>query len=107
MSALVLLLFRILRGERFRKATDTEKRWYGGSFVFMPILMFSFVRLGHSFLDRASPVGIWFYMMGWLLVLGVCLFVWARYIPAIISVMIGIMVWAITFWMSFTGRLLP
>jgi hypothetical protein len=100
------LLFRAASGERFRKATSVERRWYGGFFVFLPVFLFSFAHFGHSFLGRASPIGIWFYMMGGVLVLGICLFVWARYIPAIVSLILGVVVWAVIIWMLFTGRLI-
>jgi hypothetical protein len=93
-------------GERFRKATPAEQRWYSAFFLFVPIYMFSFARLGHSYLERAGIVGIWFYMMGCLAVLGLCTFLWARYIPALVSVIVGIVVWGVTVWLSFTGRFL-
>jgi hypothetical protein len=104
MPWLALFLARLASGERFRKATPGERRWYGGFFVFLPVFMFSFVHQGNSFLDKAGPVGIWFYLMGCLLVLGACLFLWSKYIPATVSLAIGVVVWAVTVWMSFTGR---
>jgi hypothetical protein len=104
MKGLFYLLFRILSGERFRKATTTEKRWGGAAFVFLPIYMFSFVRLGQSFLSRASPVGIFLFMMGSLLVFLLCLFIWARYIPTLVSVVVGVVVWVFMCWMSIIGR---
>jgi len=104
MRSLISLLFRIASGERLRKATPGELRWYTGFFFFMPIFMFVVVNLGHSYLDRASGVGIWFYMMASLLVLGSCHFLWARYIPATVSVILGIAVWGVMIWMSCTDR---
>ena len=104
MPWLLTFLFRLASGERFRRATPAERRWYGGFFVFLPIFLYSFSHIGHSFLNTASPMGIWCYMMGGILVLGASLFVWSRYVPAIGSVVLGIIVWVITIWMSMSGR---
>jgi hypothetical protein len=101
---LFIWIARWASGERFRKATPAERRWYSAFFLFMPIYMFFFVRLGHSFLDRAGAVSIWFYMMGCLAVLGLCTFLWARFVPALVSVIVAVAVWGVMFWMSFTGR---
>src|SRR5947209_2612153 len=76
MGPLISLLFRIASGEPFRHATPGERRWYAAFFLFLPIYLFSFAHLT----------------------------IWARYVPAIASVVLGVLVWAITFWMSFTGR---
>ena len=98
---------RLGSGERFRKATTAEKRWGAGFFLFLPIFLLSFPDLGHSFLDRAGAVGIWFYMMGGAMILLVTLFLWARYIPATVSAVLGVIVWAVVIWMSFAGKLGP
>ena len=43
-------------------------------------------------------------MMGGGLILVLCLFCWARYIPAVVSVILGMVVWAVLIWMSITDR---
>jgi hypothetical protein len=102
---LVGLLLRILSGERYRKSTPAERRWGGGFFLFMPVFIFVGVHLAHKHIERANSVGVWFYMMVYLLIWSAFLFVWARYVPAMVSLMLGIITWIITIWASFTGRL--
>ena len=106
MPWLLTFLFRVASGECFRRATPTERRWYGGFFFFIPIFLFFMVRIGHSFLQTAGPVGIWCYMMAGLLILGALLLAWSRYVPAVVSVVLGVVVWGVTIWMSVTGRLI-
>lgn len=104
MHLLVKLLIRMLSGERFRKAKPVERQWGGGFLVFLPIFMFSFLHLGDSFLERASPVGVWLFAMSCMLVLGMCLFLWVQYIPAKPAIILGVIIWAATFWMLLTGK---
>jgi hypothetical protein len=101
---LLIWIARWASGERFRKATPAEWRWYTALVVFMPVYAFSFIRLGHSYLARAGAVGVWFYMMGSLAGLGLCTFVWTRFVPAFVSVMVAVVVWGLLLWLSLTGR---
>jgi hypothetical protein len=105
MYPLINLLVRILSGEQFRKATPTELRWYSAGFLFLPIYLVGFVRLGHSFLDRASAGSIWLFMMASFLMAGTVLYTWVRFIPAAVSWMCGAVVWAATLFLAFTNRL--
>jgi hypothetical protein len=100
-----LLLFRVASGDHYRKATPTERRWYGSVFLFFPIFIFSGAGFGYSILDKAGPLGIWGFMMGCALVFAALLFVWTRYIPAIVSAILGAVAWGVTIWLSITGRL--
>jgi hypothetical protein len=104
MPWLSLFILRLLMGERFRKATPTELRWYSGGFASLPIWMALFVRLGHSYLEHAGAIGIFGYMMVCLLVGFVWLAAWARFVPSDVSWWIGGVVWVITLWLAFTGR---
>ena len=106
MHWLVSFVLRLLMGERFRKATPAELRWYSAFFAFMPIGGTLFVYLGHSYLDQAGAVGIWFYAMGCILVALLWLALWTRFVSANISWWIGGIVWAITLWLALTGRLI-
>jgi hypothetical protein len=99
------LVFRILSGEPYRKTTPTQLRWYSGFFCFLPVFMFGFGRLGEPLLDRANGLRVWFYVIGTTLVLGLCLFVWAKYVPAMASWILGVIVWTIAFVLSFSGKL--
>jgi hypothetical protein len=102
---LVRLLFRILSGEPYRKATPTELRWYSGLFCFLPVFGFVFVHFGSSFLDRASGLGVWFYAMAAMLAVFCFLSIWTKYVPAMTSWILGAVVWTIAFVLSFSGRL--
>ena len=103
---IISLLLRIASGERFRKATPTELRWFSGAFAFIPIWGALFIYVGHSYLDRASGVGIWFFMMACLLVAGLTLAVWTKFVPAAVSWVFGAIIWAVTLWLAFTNRLI-
>jgi len=74
---------------------SAERRRYGAYFLFLPICIFSFACLGQPYLDRAGPGGFWFYMMGCLMVLGLCSLLWARFVPTSVSVILGIVVWGV------------
>jgi hypothetical protein len=97
----VALLFR----DRFRKSTPKELRWASAFIAFMPIWGGLCVYFGHSYLDRAGPVGIWFCAMG--AILGFCmwLWVWTRLVSANVSWCVAVFVWVITLWLAFTDRL--
>jgi hypothetical protein len=99
------LLTRIASGEHYRKATPAERRWYFSGFMFLPVFAFCVGRFGNSYLRRAGPVGVWFFMMAFVLIFGAILVFWTRYIPAIVSLILGVGVWGVTIWMSITGRL--
>jgi hypothetical protein len=106
MPWLSLFILRLLMGERFRKATPTELRWYSGGFASLPIWTVLFVRLGHSYLEHAGAIGIFGYMMVCLLVGFAWLAAWARFIPSDVSWWIGGVIWVITLWLAFTNRLI-
>ena len=101
---LLIWIARFASGERFRKATPAELRWYSGAFAFIPIYLAFFAYGGHSFLDRANAVGVWFYLMSCLLVAGLSLAVWAKFVPAVVSWVLGVIVWAVAFWLAFTCK---
>lgn len=82
-----------------------ELRWYSGAFVFIPLWIAFGVYFGHSFLDRAGAVGIWFYWMGYILVAGIFLAVWAKLVPCVVSCILGGVVWAVSLWFAFTHKL--
>jgi hypothetical protein len=103
---LLHLLFRILSGEPYRKATPTQLRWYSAAFAFIPIWMVLFVDVGRSYLDKANGVGIWFYVMGCLLTAGLCLVVWVRFVPTAVSWVFAAIVWIITLFLALTNRLI-
>jgi len=102
---LIGFLIRLAGGERFRKSTPAERRWYGAYFLFVPIVMYSFVHFGHGFLNRAGTVAIWVaftaVFAGAFFGVTTC----AKHIPARVSLILGIVVWAVTLWLALTNRL--
>ena len=90
---------------RYRKSTPSEQRWDSGFFVFLPIWLVLFANLGRSYLDRASALGIWAYLMGCGLVGFLSLWVWVKFVPAFVSWWLAGFVWVITLWLAFTCRL--
>jgi hypothetical protein len=105
MPWLSLFILRLLMGERFRKATPTELRWYSGGFAFVPIWMALFVYIGHSYLHRAGPIGIWLFGMGFILGGFLWLAAWVRFVSSDVSWWVGGFVWVVALWLAFSGRL--
>ena len=98
------LLFRILSGEPYRKATPTELRWYSGAFAFFPIWLILFVYVGHSYLMRAGGFGIGLYMLVCIGVAALWLAVWARFVPPVVSWTVAAVVWPVTLSLALAGR---
>jgi hypothetical protein len=104
MSWLTLFTARAATGERWRKATPAERRWYAGWFLFIPIFLSAFSHLGHALLDNAGSFILWVYMTAAGVGTFFGLVLWGRHVPAAISVALGVAVWAVALWMAFTGR---
>ena len=102
---LLIWIFRLGRGERLRKATPGELRWYSAAFVFVPIWLVLFARVGFSYLDRASAFGVWLYMMGCIGVAALWLAVWVRFVPAVVSWVVAAIVWIVILVLAFTCKL--
>lgn len=101
-----IFLLGLLSGERPRKATPTELRWYSAEFLFIPIWMTMFVYIGRTYLDRVDAIGIWLYIMAFLFVGFVLVAGWARFVSANVSWCIGGLVWVVTLFLAITGRLI-
>jgi len=106
MPWLSLFILRLLMGERFRKATPSELRWYSAWFAFLPIWLALSVEIGHSYLDRAGPIGIWLYAMSIIVVGFLWLAAWAKFVSSTVSWWIGGIVWVIALRLAFSGRLI-
>jgi hypothetical protein len=96
---------RIIGGERFRKATPNEYRFYSAFFMFMPVFPFLTSKLGRSILDNASPVRIWIFFTSACLIFFFGLLFWAKHVPAKISWTLGGVTWVVTIYLAFTNRL--
>jgi len=87
------------------KAKPKELRLGAAFIAFMPLWGALFVYCGASYLDKAGPVVLWFYVMGAIFVLTLWLWIWTRFVPAKVSWCIGGIIWSVTLWLAFTNRL--
>jgi hypothetical protein len=107
MYYLVDLIFRICRGERLEKTTSRGWRVYGAILLFFPILIaLLFYDSGKSpiqkLLDQNSMANILLPLLGsvtWIL----CLIIWIKYVPTIISWIFIPIVWTIVLRLAFAG----
>jgi hypothetical protein len=97
---LLIWIARWSSGEGFRKATPADWRFHLGFFVLIPVYMLVGACLGHSFFDRADAVLIWLAMTVSLIIFLVVGFLWARFVPAIVSFALGIIAWALFAWIQ-------
>lgn len=97
-----LWLLRIASGEKIEKAKPYDYRYWFGVFALTPIFIgtFAFVPFGKHILDQGSALSIWVYSCVNMFILYVLLVLWARWVPAKISLFISIGVWAVAFWVA-------
>lgn len=91
---LAIWFTRLALGERLRKATSADYRVAFGHFFFLPVLLILVSTVGHGFLDRAGAVAIWALatMIGVIYLFGLIL-LWAKFVPAPVSAILGIIAW--------------
>jgi len=99
---ILIWIARFASGERFRKATSTELRWYSGAFAFIPIWFATFVHIADSFHGRVTGFGVWLFAMACLLVVALSLAAWVRFVPAVVSWIFGAVVWIIALYLAIT-----
>jgi hypothetical protein len=102
---LLLWIIRWASGERFRKATSGELRWFSAFFAFVPVWLLLFADMGHSYLDKAGVFGIWLYIMACIGLMALWLAVWIKFVPAIVSWVVGAIIWIVMLYLIFTGRI--
>jgi hypothetical protein len=103
---LIIWIVRLCSGERFRKATPGELRTFGAVFVLLPAGLAGMGLLGHRILDRGTYWSILLYTAATVIVLWTAFKVWARFIPAKVSWILGGMEWVTLFYLALSGRLL-
>jgi hypothetical protein len=103
---LFIWILRWSRGERFRKATPQELRWYSGYFALILLYGACFLYFGKPILDHGSYWAILF----WTSVCVVAAFIitrsWARLVTPTVSWVIGGIEWSVLLFLALTGRLL-
>ncbi|HEY1717236.1 MAG TPA: hypothetical protein VGH42_02955 [Verrucomicrobiae bacterium] len=99
-------LFRLLRGERFRKTTRGERQFYAAYFLFIPLWGAFFVWFGMKFMNHAGGFFLnWVFATVAFVILVFGSFYWGKKVPEKLTWILGGIVWAITLFLALTGRL--
>ena len=101
------LITRIIGGERLRKATPNEYRFYSAFFMFAPVFLILSTKFGKLILDNAAPIRIWIFFTSACSVFFFGILLWSKHVPAKISWTLGGVVWAITIFLALTNRFGP
>jgi hypothetical protein len=96
----VLFMFRLASGERFRKATEAERRCFAASFLFVPITLGLFMYVVLCFMDKAHAVANWSFVTAGFTGTFLGVTQWPKYFSARASLMLGAIVWAVTLWFA-------
>jgi hypothetical protein len=96
---LQILFFRFAAGERMRKATRWDYRLSLAIFMWVPVIMELWSRWNKVLLPNpSSSTKVWLVltvsMIIWLLIW----FLWARFVPAIVSFLLSIPAWGWCVW---------
>lgn len=89
-----------MSGERFRKATPEDYRFHFSAFFLGGVFMIVAGIFGRHFLDHASGMMIWVCATVVISVLAGCVFLWARFVPATVSLILAIITWGAFVWLA-------
>jgi hypothetical protein len=86
-------------GERFRRATSSDYRYWFASLALTPVFIgtFVFFPIGREIMDRGSVLAVWAYFVAASLVGGIILQLWAKWISATVSLALAVGVWIAAF----------
>ena len=102
---LTLLLVRVGLGERLENAKSEDYRaWFGFLFL-LPCWVGLSVYAGHSLLDDAGGVALWAFLVASALLFLVIQAMWILFVPASVSLTLGVIAWFGIFWMAWHGKL--
>lgn len=100
------IFLRLASGERWRKATPAEKRFYAGAFFFVPIPFTLLLLLQHFhsrilnvFDSGALTLWVAFTLAVSTATLG-CI-AWGRHVPVRISLILAVIAWFVLFFLLF------
>jgi amino acid transporter len=94
-------VFRFGRGERFRKATPGERRYFAGYFLLVAVIFIAVElsnHLGHThsaLYDTTNPWILWLCATAFMTGLFFISIFWARRVPARISAILAGIAWAV------------
>ena len=98
-------IIRFFRGERLRKATPGEHRYYSAYFLMLPVGAAVLMSFKKPLFDQANPITIWVVMIIFGVSLASTTFLWGRFVPARISWKIGGILWLAALILALSGRL--
>ena len=102
---LSLLLVRIGLGEQLEKAKSEDYRTWFGFLFLLPCWLSVSLYFGHSFLAHASGVAVWAAAVASALLFLIVQAVWILFVPAIVSLVLGVLTWLAILWMAWHGKL--
>lgn len=102
----MIFIARFALGERFRKATPADMRLHSSCFALIPIFIELFGHLGKSVMDKGTYLIIVLYMSAFVIGFWIAIKIWIRFIPTMVSWIIGGIEWTAMFYLALTGRLL-
>ncbi|MGC3991256.1 MAG: hypothetical protein QM796_16565 [Chthoniobacteraceae bacterium] len=97
---LLVWIIRWISGERFRKATPEDYRYHFGAFFWSGVFMIFGTVFGEHFLDHASAVSLWMAAVVSMSVLLCCTLLWARLVPAAVSLGLAVVAWGAFVWLA-------
>jgi hypothetical protein len=103
---LIHLLVRIGLGECLEAArSDDYRGWFGFLFLF-PVALGVFGYFGHSLIAHADGMAIWLLLTAFGVLFLVAQLLWTLFVPAWISLTLGVITWFALLWMAWHGKLL-
>ncbi|PYK00606.1 MAG: hypothetical protein DME23_06705 [Verrucomicrobia bacterium] len=105
MQVVWVWIARFLSGERFRKATPEERRFFSAYFLFVPLWGAFFVWFGITFMDTARAVSLWMCVTTFGVVLFFGSHYWGKFVPEKVSWILGGIIWAVVVCLALTGVL--
>ena len=98
MSWLYLFIARLVGGERWRKATPAERRYFAGVFFFVPVafMLLLVLQRSHSRILRFFDSGalpLWIVFTVGISATMFCCIVWSRHVSARTSLVLAILAW--------------
>ncbi len=93
---LAIFIGRLMRGERFEKATPEDYRLWLGVLFLTPVLMIAFMKFGQPIFD-ASTFLLWLGVTGFGVASLVVVIIWARLVPPLVSLGLSLISWTTMF----------
>jgi hypothetical protein len=93
---LSIFIGRLMCGERFEKASPGDYRLWLGVLFLTPVLIIAFTKFGRPIFE-ASTFLLWLGVTGFGLTTLLVVLVWARFVPALVSLGLSVISWTTMF----------